>query len=39
VFNSQNIAKLVQSPVQPGFNLLAEVYIYVSFTFMITVRF
>jgi len=31
VFNSQNIAKLVQSPLQPGFNSLAEVYMYVSF--------
>jgi len=39
VFITQNIAKLIQSPVQPGFNSLAEVYVYVSFTFMITVRF
>ena len=28
VFNTQNIAKLVQSPLQPGFNSLAEVYMY-----------
>jgi len=35
----QNNANLFQSPMQLGLDSLAEVYMYASFTVMITVRF
>jgi len=39
VLNSQTLQNQTNHPLQPGFHSLAEVYMYVSFTFMITVQF